>query len=103
MTTALVATVFFGANFETARNFIQTHDYIPNILSKNRLNPRLHRLKSMFITLFEILGEGTVQLYKQKRYAINTIPVVVWAHDRISRANTYTDELLRGYQLSKRR
>ena len=57
MTTALVATLFFGANFQTARDFLQTHGYIPNMLSKSRFNGRLHRTKPMFITLFEILSE----------------------------------------------
>ena len=33
MTTALVATLFFGANFETVRDFFRTHGYIPNMLS----------------------------------------------------------------------
>ena len=47
MTTALVATLFFGANFETARDFLQTHGYIPNMLSKSRFNRRLHRIKTL--------------------------------------------------------
>ena len=47
------------------------------MLSKSRFNGRLHRTKPMFITLFEILGESFVQLNKQKRYAVDTIPIVV--------------------------
>ena len=34
MTTALVVTLFFGANFETARDFLRTHGYIPNTCSQ---------------------------------------------------------------------
>ena len=57
MTTALVATLFFSANFETARDFLQTYGFIPNMLSMSRFNRRLHRIKPMFTTLVEILGE----------------------------------------------
>ena len=103
MTTALVATLFFGANFETARNFLETHGYIPNMLSKSRFNRRLHRIKPLFITLFEILGESFIQLNKQKRYAVDTIPIVVCDNIRIRRSKIYTDETFRGYQSSKRR
>ena len=103
MTTALVATLFFGANFQIARDFLQTHGYIPNMLSKSRFNRRLHRIKPMFITLFEILGESFVQLNKQKRYAVDTIPIVVCDNIRIRRSKIYTNETFRGYQSSKRR
>ena len=61
MTTALVATHFFGANFETARDFLQTYGYIPNMLSKSRFNRRLHRIKPMIITLFEILEDSLAE------------------------------------------
>ena len=48
MAAALVANLFFGANFETDRDFLHTHGYSSNILSKSRFNRRLHRIKPMF-------------------------------------------------------
>ena len=66
---------------------VMTTGLVATVFSVPILKPivTLFKLTTIFQTLFEILGEGTVQLYKHKRYAINTIPVVVWAHVRISR------------------
>ena len=75
MTTAVVAALFFDANFQTARDFLQTHGYIPNMLSKSRFNRRLHRMKPMFITLFKILAQSFVQLNQQKLYALDTVTI----------------------------
>ena len=36
MTTAIVAALFCGGNFTTACDFLKTHRYIPNMLSKRR-------------------------------------------------------------------
>lgn len=92
-----------SANYETARDFLQTYGYIPNMLSKSRYNRRLHRIKPMFTTLFEILGESFVQLNKQNRYAVDIIPIVVCNNIRIRHSKTYTDGSFQGYQYSKRR
>ena len=56
MTTALVAALFYGGNFEKARDFLQTEGYIPAMLSKSRFNRRLYRLEPMFHSLFDLLG-----------------------------------------------
>ena len=61
------------------------------------------KIKPMFITLFRHLGESVVQLNEQKRYAVDTIPIVVCGNIRIRRSKIYTDETFRGYQSSKRR
>src|ERR1700712_3963889 len=42
MTTVLVAATFFVGNQELSRIFLQEHGYIPTMLSKSRLNRRLH-------------------------------------------------------------
>ena len=38
ITTAIVAVRLFSGNFESARRFLGEHGYIPNMLSKSRLN-----------------------------------------------------------------
>ena len=103
MTTAIVAALFFGGNFTTACDFLKTHRYIPNMLSKSRFNRRLRRIKPMFITLFQILGECFVQLNESKLYAVDTMPIMACDNIRIRRSKRYTDEAFRGYQASKRR
>ena len=38
LTTAIVAALFFGANFELARSLLGQSKYIPSMLSKSRFN-----------------------------------------------------------------
>lgn len=54
ITTALVAMLCFRGNFESARILLSGPQYIPHMLSRSRLNRRLHRLKELFVTLFEL-------------------------------------------------
>jgi hypothetical protein len=55
MTTAIVAVVYFGGNFEKARKQLSEQQYIPKI-SRSRLNRRLYRIEPMLLVLFEVLG-----------------------------------------------
>jgi hypothetical protein len=61
-TTALVAMVFFGGNFEHARARLGTRQYMPTMLSRGRLNRRLYLLQELFVTLFHYLGETWKEL-----------------------------------------
>lgn len=103
MTTAIIAAVNFGGNFETARDFLQSHNYIPKMLSKSQFNRRLHRIKPLFLTLFSVLGERFKSLNAESIYVIDTIPIAVCDNIRISRSNIYQTEAYRGYQASKKR
>jgi len=57
MTTALVASLFFRGNHESARTMLKQHGYIPHMLSKSRFSRRLHRIKDVFIIFFNLLGK----------------------------------------------
>ena len=48
ITVGLISWRFFQGNLELARIFLHEHGYIPNILSKSRLNRRLHDIPSFF-------------------------------------------------------
>ena len=52
MTTAILAALRFGGNFEEARRMLQAEGYIPGMLGKSRFNRRLHRIHDLFLTLF---------------------------------------------------
>jgi hypothetical protein len=54
ITTGLVALWFFRGNFEAARAFLNTPRYMPHMLSRSRLNRRLHRLTDLFVMLFDL-------------------------------------------------
>jgi hypothetical protein len=54
MTTACIASLFFRGNHESARTMLKQHGYIPPRVSKSRFSRRLHRIKAMFIVLFNL-------------------------------------------------
>lgn len=71
MTTALVATLYIGGNFEVARALLKQQPYIPNMLSRSRLNRRLHRVKPFFLTLFAVLAEHWQALNETAMYVVD--------------------------------
>lgn len=103
MTTALVAVVFFRGNFEDVRTFLKDYHYIPHMLSKSRFNRRLHHIKALFLTLFNLLGQIWKELNRESIYSIDSFPVAVCDNSRIPRAKIYQNEDYRGYIASKRR
>jgi Transposase DDE domain len=103
ITTALVAMLFFRGNFESARALLSAPHYIPYMLSRSRLNRRLHRLKELFLTLFELLGQHWKDLNTASIYIIDSFPIPVCDNYRIPRAKLYQQEDYRGYIASKKR
>jgi Transposase DDE domain len=103
MTTALVAMLFFGGNFEHARALLGTSQYMPTMLSRSRLNRRLYQIQDLFVTLFNILGQVWKDLNVESVYIIDSFPVAVCDNYRIPHANIYHQETYRGYIASKQR
>jgi hypothetical protein len=103
MTTALVAIVFFGGNFEHARALLGTSRYMPTMLSRSRFNRRLHLIQDLFVTLFSCLGENWKGLNIESVYVIDSFPVAMCDNYRIPRAKLYQQEVYRGYIASKKR
>jgi Transposase DDE domain len=103
MTTALIASLFFRGNHESARAMLYQHGYIPQMLSKSRFSRRLHRIKDIFIILFDVLGQTWKILNTDAVYVIDSLPIAVCDNIRIRRAKIYADENFRGYQASKKR
>src|SRR5256714_12555399 len=103
MTTAFIASLFFRGNHESARAMLKQHGYIPNMVSKSRFNRRLHRIKELFITLFDLLGQTWKTLNTDAIYVIDSIPIAVCDNIRIRRSKIYSKEDFRGYQASTKR
>jgi hypothetical protein len=103
-TTAIVAALYFGGNFEHARKLLCTpNNYIPNMLSKSRFNRRLHRLPVVFTQLFYFFAPIWKSLNTNSVYVIDRFPVPACDNIRIPKAKLYKDESFRGYHASKRR
>ena len=103
ITTAIVAALRFRGNYELARHFLQEEGYIPQMLSKSRFNRRLHRVKELFLTLFQLLGETWKDLNSQSIYVIESYPIACCDNYRICRSRLYQGEIWRGRQASKKR
>jgi hypothetical protein len=103
MTTAMVAVLFFGGNYEAARRLLAESRYVPKMLSKSRFNRRLHRVRSLFLRLFALLGEHWKGLNADSIYVIDTFPIAACDNYRINRCRLYQGEAYRGYIASKKR
>jgi Transposase DDE domain len=104
MTTAIVAAIYFCGNFEKARKQLSEPHYIPTMLSKSRLNRRLHRIEPTLLTVFEVLGQAWKQLNPDNVYSIDSFPIQICDNIRISRSKLYDGaEVYHGYQSSKKR
>jgi Transposase DDE domain len=103
MTTALVASSCFRGNHESARAMLRQHGYIPHMVSKSRFSRRLHRIKALFLVLFDLLAQIGKMLNKDAIYVIDSVPIAVCDNIRIRRSKIYSKEDFRGYQASKKR
>jgi hypothetical protein len=103
MTTALIAALEYGGNFEKACRSLGTPPYIPGMLGPSRFNRRLHRIKSLFLVLFNVLAEVWKELNADAIYSLDSFPVAVCDNIRISRSQIYQGNPYRGYIPSKRR
>jgi hypothetical protein len=103
MTTALIASLCFRGNHESARAMLQQHGYIPSMLSKSRFSRRLHRIKDLFLILFDLLGQSWKTLNTEAIYVIDSLPIAVCDNIRIRRVKIYSHEDFRGDQASKKR
>ena len=103
ITTALVAALHYGGNFETARTMLHEQGYIPHMLSKSRFNRRLHAIADLVGSLFSLLGEVWKDLNTQSVYIIDSFPIAACDNYRIWRSRRYRGEEWRGKQASKKR
>jgi Transposase DDE domain len=103
MTTACIAALFFRGNHESARAMLQQHGYVTHMVSQSRFSRRLHRIKEIFITFFNLLAQTWKTLNREAIYVIDSLPIAVCDHMRIRRSKIYSTEDFRGYQASKKR
>lgn len=103
MTLAIVAAIKYGGNFEKARKDLARPNYMPKMLSKSRLNRRIHALSNYIYILIRILGNYWKEINKESIYIIDSYPVQVCDNIRIKESKIYQGEEYRGYSASKRR
>lgn len=104
MTTAIVAGRYFGGNCEHARALLGEHGYIRRMLSRSRLNRRLHAIPlGLWQSCLSMLGRVFQQRNQTAEYIIDSVPVPVCDNIRIRSARLVRDEVYRGRMAGKRR
>lgn len=104
MTVALVAATFFVGNQELSRRFLHEHGYMPTMLSKSRLNRRLHALPdTLWQALWHVVSAIARASNPTGEYVVDSCPVPVCDNIRIRRCKLYRDESFRGKIASKQR
>jgi hypothetical protein len=86
ITTGLVAMLCFRGHVEAARALLSMPRYLPRMLSRRRVNRRLHRLTDLFVRLCDRFGYAWKPLNTASVSGIDRVPGVVCDHDRIPRA-----------------
>jgi hypothetical protein len=112
MTISLVGATFFCGNIEKSRSFLSEYGYIPQMISKSRLNRRLHAIEpsvweALFALLAKVFKERAGNDERGRAYVVDSLPVPVCDNIRIKRCRIYPreehGEAFRGYIPSKRR
>jgi hypothetical protein len=103
ITPGLVAMWFLRSNCAAARTLLSTARYLPHLLSRSRLNRRLHRLKDLLLTFFELLGHTWKPLNPDSVSILDSFPIAGCDTYRVPRAKVYQHAMYRGYIASKQR
>ena len=103
MTIALIAMLYFGGNFEKSRLVLTELGLTRRMLSRSRLNRRLHHLSELINLTFHRFGATLKDMNWESRYLIDSFPVAVCDNIRIRRCRIVRDETYRGRIQSKRR
>ncbi len=103
LTTALLAAHCFGGNAEHARRFLHETGLMPRMLSRSRLNRRLHAVADLAYTLFHRVGAALKELSVSTNYLLDSFPVAACDNIRIARARILRGAQWRGRSAAHRR
>jgi IS5 family transposase len=103
ITAALVAALHFGGNLERSRALLRETGLMPRMLSRSRLNRRLHAAAGLAYTLFHQLGAVLKEASPSTKYLLDSFPVAVCDNVRIPRCRLARGEQFRGRAAAKRR
>jgi len=107
LTTALIAMLDYGGNYQKALRKIQEAGLFSRTLSRSRFSRRINRLSDSIYLLFHQLGSVLKEFNYESRYRLDSFPVAMCDNIRIKRnrlvEQTFDKEEYRGFMTSKRR
>lgn len=98
----LVSCLYFSGNIEKARGYFLSHKIFTCVLSKSRLNRRMHQQALLLMSMFEQLAQIFRALNTCCVYRMDSFPVKVCHNIRIARCRILQGEEFRGKCVSKR-
>ncbi len=94
MTVPLVAAALFGGNIDKTRLFLHEYGYVSKMISKSRLNRRLHAIEPvLWQELFALLAKAFKRHNPDRTYVVDSFAVPVCDNIRIRRCQLYPLEL----------
>jgi hypothetical protein len=107
ITTALIAMLYFGGNYQKSLSSIKEAEIFSATLSRSRYSRRLNRLTDLIHLLFHKLGSTLKELNYESRYSLDSYPVPMCDNIRIERSRltseVFDKEDYRGWMTSKKR
>lgn len=76
ITIALVAMLYFGGNFECSRLVLFDLGLMKRLLSRSRLNRRIHQVSDLIRLVFHRFGSTLKDLNWESRYLLDSFPVM---------------------------
>lgn len=102
MTFCLTASFYFGGNFAKARLFFLSHRYFKNVLSKSRLNRRIHMIPQSIWMQVIFICRSILENPKNQDYIVDSFPVAVCQTCRSWRCKMFSTREHHGYSASKK-
>lgn len=101
LTTVLMSAWYFGGNWVTGIDYMRNH-HCKQMLSSSRFCRRVHQISDLGSGCFRLLAWTNQTLQNRHRYRLDTFPVAICHHIRLSRSRLVQGEDFRGYNASKR-
>jgi IS5 family transposase len=104
VTFGILASYLFGGNHDKARWFCKKMRYFPNILSKSRLNRRIHRIPMhVWMAIFHFLAQVFQKANSSVEFAVDSFPVASCQKCRIDKRKLFRRDGFLGWSASKRK
>ena len=102
MTFAIAAALYFQGNFARTRLFFLSHHYFKTIVSKSKINKKIHQIPSeLWMQVFFIVR--TINCCpKNDEFIIDSFPVLVCQNARTWRCKLFPNKIYHGYCAAKK-
>jgi Transposase DDE domain len=102
MTFGMTAALYFGGNFAKTRLFFLSHHYFNNVISKSKINKKLHYIPyEIWMQVFYIFRTVT-SCPQASEFIVDSFPVPVCQNARTWRCRLFSQKTHHGYCASKK-